>query len=88
MVVASTDTTLEHSIFAVIGPVRSFDGSPDQGLGRASPGFDAEVYSDGLGCFRRFVEPRPSRTFLAVARLPYGASVEIDCIAHLVGNNK
>lgn len=32
---------------------------------------------------RLFSEPRPARTFLEVSRLPYGATVEIDCIAHL-----
>lgn len=32
---------------------------------------------------RLFAEPRPARTFLAVAGLPYGASVEIDAIAAL-----
>lgn len=32
---------------------------------------------------RTFAEPRPARTFLEVSKLPYGATVEIDCIAHL-----
>lgn len=32
---------------------------------------------------RVFAEPRPARTFLEVSRLPYEATVEIDCIAHL-----
>lgn len=32
---------------------------------------------------RLFSEPRPARTFLEVSRLPYDATVEIDCIAHL-----
>ena len=32
---------------------------------------------------RIFSEPRPARTFLEVSRLPYEATVEIDCIAHL-----
>lgn len=32
---------------------------------------------------RIFARPRPARTFLAVSKLPYGATVEIDCIAHL-----
>ena len=31
---------------------------------------------------RIFSEPRPARTFLEVSRLPYQATVEIDCIAH------
>ncbi|MDT3683021.1 MAG: RidA family protein [Truepera sp.] len=32
---------------------------------------------------RVFSEPRPARTFMEVSRLPYEATVEIDCIAHL-----
>lgn len=32
---------------------------------------------------RLFAMPRPARTFVEVRRLPYGATVEIDCIAHL-----
>lgn len=28
-----------------------------------------------------FAEPRPARTFLEVARLPYGATVEIEAVA-------
>ncbi len=32
---------------------------------------------------RIFAEPRPARTFLEVSRLPYEATVEIDCIAYL-----
>ncbi|GAA4811027.1 RidA family protein [Tomitella cavernea] len=34
---------------------------------------------------RLFTAPRPARTFLEVSALPYGATVEIDCIAHLDG---
>ncbi|MFW0787386.1 RidA family protein [Gordonia sp. CPCC 206044] len=29
-----------------------------------------------------FAEPRPARSFVAVADLPYGATVEIEAIAH------
>ncbi len=29
-----------------------------------------------------FAEPRPARTFLEVSRLPYGADVEIEAVAH------
>lgn len=32
---------------------------------------------------RIFSQPRPARTFLEVSRLPYEATVEIDCIARL-----
>ncbi|WP_026918185.1 RidA family protein [Gordonia shandongensis] len=34
---------------------------------------------------RIFAQPRPARTFLAVSALPYGATVEIDAIAHSPG---
>lgn len=29
-----------------------------------------------------YAEPRPARSFIEVARLPYGATVEIEAIAH------
>lgn len=32
---------------------------------------------------RLFDQPRPARSFVGVKDLPYGATVEIDCIAHL-----
>ncbi len=32
---------------------------------------------------RLFAIPRPARTFLEVSALPYGATVEIDAIAHV-----
>jgi 2-iminobutanoate/2-iminopropanoate deaminase len=31
---------------------------------------------------RRFSHPRPARSFVEVSRLPYGAIVEIDAVAH------
>ncbi|MEO7006259.1 MAG: RidA family protein [Terrimesophilobacter sp.] len=37
---------------------------------------------------RVFSEPRPARTFLEVSRLPYEATVEIDCIAHLADETR
>ncbi|KXO98964.1 RidA family protein [Tsukamurella pseudospumae] len=45
---------------------------------------DLTLRDDANAQFERiFAEPRPARTFLAVAGLPYGASVEIDAIAAL-----
>lgn len=45
---------------------------------------DVSLREEANEQFRRvFAEPRPARTFLEVSDLPYGASVEIDCIAHL-----
>ncbi len=64
VVAVSTDETLEHPTFAVIEPVRSFDNVSlkDWGTRRLAP--DAEVFSDGLGCFRRFVELDHAHTVL------------------------
>lgn len=64
VVAVSTDETLEHPTFAVIEPVRSFDNVSleDWGTRRLAP--DAEVFSDGLGCFRRFVALDHAHTVL------------------------
>jgi hypothetical protein len=64
MVAVATDETLEHPTFVVTEPVRSFDGTSieDWGKRRLTP--DAEVYSDGLGCFRRFVDLDHARSVL------------------------
>ena len=60
----ATDETLEHPTFAVIEPVRGFDNLSltDWGKRRLAP--DAEVFSDGLGCFRRVVELNHAHTVL------------------------
>ena len=64
VVAVSTDETLEHPTFAVIEPVCSFDNVAltDWGKRRLAP--DAEVFSDGLGCFRRVVELDHAHTVL------------------------
>jgi 2-iminobutanoate/2-iminopropanoate deaminase len=31
---------------------------------------------------KHFAQPRPARSFVEVSRLPYGANVEIDAVAH------
>jgi transposase-like protein len=64
VVAVSTDETLEHPTFAIIEPVRSFDNVSleDWGTRRLAP--DAEVFSDGLGCFRRFVALDHAHTVL------------------------
>ena len=64
VVAVATDETLEHPTFAVIEPVRSFDNASlaDWGQRRLAPG--AEVFSDGLGCFRRVVELDHAHTVL------------------------
>ncbi len=64
VVAVSTDAELEHPTFAVIEPVRSFDNASmnDWRTRRLAPG--AEVFSDGLGCFRRLAEGDHAHTVL------------------------
>lgn len=64
VVAVSTDETLEHHTFAVIEPVRSFDNVSLKEWGTRRLALDAEVFSDGLGCFRRFVELDHAHTVL------------------------
>jgi hypothetical protein len=52
-VAVATDKTLEHPTFAVIEPVRSFDNVALTDWGKRRITADAEVFSDGLRCFRR-----------------------------------
>ncbi|MDE2281037.1 MAG: IS1595 family transposase, partial [Xanthomonadaceae bacterium] len=67
VVAVATDETLEHPTFAVIEPVRRFDNASlaEWGQRRLAPG--AEVFSDGLGCFRRVVELDHAHTVLETA---------------------
>ncbi|MBS0213869.1 MAG: IS1595 family transposase [Proteobacteria bacterium] len=60
----STDETLERPTFAVIEPVRRFDNASisDWSQRRLAP--EAEVYSDGLSCFRRVVDLDHAHTVL------------------------
>jgi len=62
VVAVATDETWEHPTFAVIEPERSFNNASltDWGKRRLAP--DAEVFSDGLGCFRRVVELNHAHT--------------------------
>lgn len=64
VIAVSTDATLEHPTFAVIEPVRAFDNRSllDWGARRLAP--NAEVFSDGLGCFRRVIELGHAHTVL------------------------
>ena len=59
VIAVETDATLEHPLYAVIEPVRTFDNASitDWAQRRLAP--NAEVFSDGLGAFRRFFEHRP-----------------------------
>lgn len=64
VIAVSTDEALEHPTFAVIEPVKGFDNASmiDWGMRRLAP--DAEVYSDGLFCFRRFADAGHAHTVL------------------------
>ena len=56
LIAVGTNETLEHPVHAVIEPVRSFDGDSTKDWCARHLEPDAEVYSDGLFCFRRFAD--------------------------------
>lgn len=64
IIAVATDETLEHPTHAVIEPLRSFDNASitDWAQRRLAP--EAEVFSDGLGAFRRFVDTGHAHTVL------------------------
>lgn len=64
VIAVATDENLEHPTFAVIEPVKGFDNACmiDWGKRRLAP--TAEVYTDGLFCFRRFADANHAHTVL------------------------
>jgi transposase-like protein len=64
VIAVSTDEHLEHPTFAVIEPVRSFDNVSMRDWGTRRLDAGAEVYSDGLACFRRFADLGHAHTVL------------------------
>ena len=64
LIAVATDENLEHPTFAVIEPVRAFDNVAltDWCARRLAP--EAEVYTDGLACFRRFEDAGHAHTVL------------------------
>ena len=64
LIAVETDATLEHPVFAVIEPIRTFDNLAltDWVERRLAP--DAEAYTDGLGCFRRIADAGHAHTVL------------------------
>ena len=64
LIAVQTDETLEHPTVAVIEPVRAFDNASlnDWVARRLAP--ETEVYSDGLGCFRRIEDAGHAHTTL------------------------
>ncbi len=63
----ATDENLEHPKYALLEPVRTFDNTSlrDWAVRRLTP--EAEVYSDGLGAFRQFVDTGHAHTVLVTA---------------------
>ena len=53
VIAVATDKDLEHPTYAVIEPLRSFDNQAITDWAQRRLAQSAEVYSDGLGCFRR-----------------------------------
>lgn len=66
LIAVSTEETLEHPTFAVIEPVKAFDDAAmtDWGSRRLNPA--AEVFTDGLWCFRRLADADHPHTVLEV----------------------
>lgn len=64
VIAVATDAQLEHPTFAVIEPVRSFDNASMLDWGKRRLAQDAEVFSDGLACFRRFADLDHAHTVL------------------------
>lgn len=64
VIAVETDATLEHPRFAVIEPVPTFDNASITDWSRRRLAPEAEVYSDGLGAFRRFVDTGHAHTVL------------------------
>lgn len=64
VIAVATDVQLEHPTVAVIEPVRSFDNASMLDWGTRRLAKDAEVFSDGLACFRRFADLDHAHTVL------------------------
>ncbi len=64
VIAVSTDETLEHPSFAVIEPVKSFNDAAMIEWGQRRLATDAEVYSDGMYCFRRLADQGHAHTVL------------------------
>lgn len=64
VIAVSTDANLEYPAFAVIEPVKSFDDASMIHWGKRRLADGAEVFSDGLYCFRRFADQDHAHTVL------------------------
>ena len=64
LIAVETNATLEHPVHAVIEPVRSIDEDSTKNRCARHLALDAEVFSDGLFCFRRFANAGHAHTVL------------------------
>ncbi|MDE1886429.1 MAG: IS1595 family transposase [Xanthomonadaceae bacterium] len=64
LIAVATDETLEHPGYAIIEPVRTFDDTAVRDWQKRRLAKDAEVYTDGLSCFRRLEEAGHAHTVL------------------------
>jgi len=62
LIAVQTDSALEHPTYAVIEPVRSFDNDSIKDRQARDLAPDAEVFSDGLFCLRRFADTGRAHT--------------------------
>ena len=67
LIAVETDIGLEHPVHAVIEPVRSFDNEAIKEWEARHLAPEAEVFSDGLYCFRRVVDAGHAHTVLDTA---------------------
>ena len=67
VIAVETNADLDHPKFTVIEPVRSFDNASltDWSNRRLAP--EAEAFTDGLGCFRRFADTGHTHTVIETA---------------------
>ena len=64
LIAVATDQNLDHPTYAVIEPVYSFDDASIKAWQARHWAPDAEVFSDGLFCFRRFADAGHAHTVL------------------------
>jgi transposase-like protein len=75
IVAVETDETLEHPVCAVLEPVRSFDNASMQDWAARRLAPEAEVFTDGLGAFRRFADAGHAHTVIVKQETPGIAGV-------------
>jgi len=64
IVAVETDATMEHPRYMVIEPVRAFDNASMSAWAARRLAPEAEVFTDGLGAFRRFADAGHAHTVI------------------------